>query len=327
MNKPHRSPQMLIFAVTMLLALPPASRAQVRVMMSGGFSAAYQELLPEFQNTTGITVTTARGASQGDGPNTIGAQIRRGVPADVVIMSRDGLAELIAEDRIAIGSDVDLARVPLGIGVRAGTPRPDIATVDALQQTLLRAKSIGIQSSSAIYLTTKLFPQLGIASAMVGKLSKGGAANVASGELEMVILPMSEILPVPGVDFVGTIPAGIQFFQVFAAALLKRREGTRSIETAHRIPGVGKSNFCDREDRDEAPGISTTDQLRLQHRFAREDVDQGLSGTVGLVGLAAGRSPKIFRHSGPRCVKQESPGFSPGEVQNNWDFNAPRNDI
>jgi Bacterial extracellular solute-binding protein len=70
---------------------------------SGGFSAAYQELLPQFQNTTGITVTTARGASQGDGPNTIGAQLRRGVPADVVIMSRGGLAELMAEGRIAIG--------------------------------------------------------------------------------------------------------------------------------------------------------------------------------------------------------------------------------
>jgi molybdate transport system substrate-binding protein len=103
MNKSRRSPQILIFAITMLLALPSASPAQVRVLMSGGFSAAYQELLPQFQDTTGVTVTTARGPSQGDGPNTIGAQLRRGVPADVVIMSRDGLAELIAEGRIVGG--------------------------------------------------------------------------------------------------------------------------------------------------------------------------------------------------------------------------------
>jgi molybdate transport system substrate-binding protein len=171
MKESRQSPRILIFAITMLVALPAASPAQVRVLMSGGFSAAYQELLLQFQNTTGITVTTARGASQGDGPNTIGAQLRRGVPADVVIMSRDGLAELFAEGRIAIGSDVDLARVPLGIGVRAGTPRPDIGTVDAFKQTLLRAKSIGTQSSSAIYMTTKLFPQLGIASAMAGTRS------------------------------------------------------------------------------------------------------------------------------------------------------------
>jgi len=75
MNRSRQSPLILIFAITMLV-LPTASPAQVRVPMSGGLSAAYQELLPQFQNTTGITVTTARGASQGDGPNTIGAQLR-----------------------------------------------------------------------------------------------------------------------------------------------------------------------------------------------------------------------------------------------------------
>jgi molybdate transport system substrate-binding protein len=203
------------------MCLPSASPAKVKVLMSGGFSAAYQELLPEFQNTTGIAVTTGRGASQGDGPNTIGAQLRRGVSADMVILSRGGLAELIAEGRIVIGSDVDLARAPLGIGVRAGAPRPNIGTVDAFKQALLSAKSVGTQSSSTIYLTTKLFPQLGIARAMAGKLSDGGPADVASGKLEMVVSPVSEILPVPGVDFVGTIPAEIQFVQVFAAAVLK----------------------------------------------------------------------------------------------------------
>jgi molybdate transport system substrate-binding protein len=215
----------------MFFALPTALHAQVKVLMSGGFSAAYQELLPEFQNTTGIAVSTARGASQGDGPNTIGAQLRRGVPADVVIMSRGGLTELMAEGRIAVGSDVDLARVPLGVCVRAGTPRPDISTIDAFRQTLLRAKSIGSQSSSTIYMTTKLFPQLGIASAMTGKLSDAGPAG-ASGEVEIVIAPVSEILPVPGADFVGTIPAEIQFVQVFAAALVK---GTKEPEASKRL--------------------------------------------------------------------------------------------
>jgi molybdate transport system substrate-binding protein len=68
MNKSLRSPHILSFAITMLLALPAASHAQVRVLMSGGFSAAYHELLPQFENATGIAVTTARSASQGDGP-------------------------------------------------------------------------------------------------------------------------------------------------------------------------------------------------------------------------------------------------------------------
>jgi molybdate transport system substrate-binding protein len=233
MIKPRPSPHASIFfAITVFFTLPAASLAQVRVLMSGGFSAAYQELLPQFESATGITVTTARGPSQGDGPNTIGAQLRRGVPADMVIMTRGGLAELFAEGRIVVGSDVDLAEVPLGVGVRAGAPRPDITTVDAFKQTLLRAKSVGTQSSSTIYMTTKLFPQLGIANAMAGKLSNAGAANVASGEVEMVVLPVSEILSVPGVDFVGTIPAEIQFVPVFAAALVK---GGKEPEACKRL--------------------------------------------------------------------------------------------
>jgi molybdate transport system substrate-binding protein len=150
------------------------------------------------------------------------------VPADVVIMSREGLAELFTDGRIATGSDVDLARVPLGVGIRAGTPRPDIGTVDAFKQTVLHAKSIGIQSTSAIYLKTTVFPRLGIGDAMAGKLSNAGAANVAKGEAEMVILPLSEILPVPGVELVGTIPPEIQF----AAAVVK---GAKDPDAAKRL--------------------------------------------------------------------------------------------
>lgn len=76
MNKCHQFPSALILAITMLVVRPAASSAQVKVLISGGFSAAYQELLPEFRNSSGITVTTVRGASQGNGPNTIGAQLR-----------------------------------------------------------------------------------------------------------------------------------------------------------------------------------------------------------------------------------------------------------
>src|SRR5436190_7739428 len=147
-------------------------------------------------------------------------------------MSREGLAELFKDGRIATGSDVDLARVSLGVGVRTGTPRPDIGTVDAFKQTVLHAKSIGIQSTSAIYLKTTVFPRLGIVDAMAGKLSNAGAADVAKGEAEMVILPLSEILPVPGVDLVGAIPSEIQFDQVFAAAVLK---GAKDPEAAKRL--------------------------------------------------------------------------------------------
>jgi hypothetical protein len=82
MSTSRRSPHLFIFAITMLVAFSSPSPAQVKVLISGGFSAAYQELLPQFEKSTGITVATARGESQGAGPTTIGAQLRRGQPAD-----------------------------------------------------------------------------------------------------------------------------------------------------------------------------------------------------------------------------------------------------
>jgi molybdate transport system substrate-binding protein len=233
MNKRGHARIKLVFVIAAVLARPTASFAQIKVITSGGFSAALQELLPEFEKTTGITVTTARGASQGNGPNTIGAQLRRGVPADVVIMSREGLDELIAEGRIVARTDVDLAQTPLGMSVRAGASKPDISTVDAFKQTLLRAKSITFpDSTTGIYMMTRLFPRLGIASEMAGKITHSGVADVAKGDAEIAIQPVSELLHVPGSDFVGTIPVEIQYVSVFTTALLA---GSKEPEASKRL--------------------------------------------------------------------------------------------
>jgi molybdate transport system substrate-binding protein len=221
------------FAIAAVLTLPTASFAQVKVIISGGFSAAYRQLLPELERTAGIKVTTTSGGSVGTGPNTIGSQIRRGVPADVVIMAREGLLELIAEGRIIAGTDVDLARSVIGMIVRAGAPRPDISTVEALKQTLLRAKSVAISSStSGVYLTTKLFPQLGIAGEMAAKTRASGAAAVGRGEAEIGLQQVSEVLPVQGADFVGPIPAEVQYVTVYAAAVVA---GSTEIEASRRL--------------------------------------------------------------------------------------------
>ena len=220
-------------AIAAVLALPSASFAQVKVIISGGFSAAYREVLPEFERTTGVTVTTTSGGSFGKDPNTIGAQLRRGVAADVVIMSREGLAELIAEGRIVAGTDTDLARSPLGVAVRAGAPKPDISTVESLTQTLLRANSVAFTSStSGVYLTTILFPRLGIADQMAGKSTTAGVAAVVRGEAELAVQPVSELLPVPGVDFVGTIPAEVQKVNVYAAAVVT---GSKETDASRRL--------------------------------------------------------------------------------------------
>ena len=123
--------------VAMVLMWPFAASAQLTVIISGGFSGSYEQLLPQFERTTGIKVATGSGSSQGTGPQTIAAQLARGVPADVVILSREGLNELIQAQRIAAGTDVDLARTPLGVAVRAGTPKPDVGTIEAFKRAVL----------------------------------------------------------------------------------------------------------------------------------------------------------------------------------------------
>jgi len=198
----------------------PVTSTHLKVLTSGGFAAPLAEILPEFEKATGISVEVARGASQGPGPDTIGAQLRRNVPADMVIMSREGLNELIAEGLILSQSDRDLASTPLGLAVRAGAAKPDISTLDAFRQTLLQAKSVTFPAStSGIYLTKTVFPRLGIASEMTAKSSNAGVAAVARGEAEMAIQPQSEVLHAAGTDFVGVLPAEVQFVSVFSTAV------------------------------------------------------------------------------------------------------------
>jgi molybdate transport system substrate-binding protein len=227
------SPLRIALVAAALLAVPTASFAQVKVIISGGFTAAFRELLPEFERTQGVTVTTTSGGSVGTGPNTVAGQLRRGVAADVVILAREGLKDLIAENRIAAGTDIDLARSVIGMIVRAGAPKPDISTVDAFKQTLLRAKSVAMSSStSGVYLTTVLFPRLGIADQMAGKVTMSGAAVVGRGEAEIGLQQVSEVLAVPGVDFVGAIPAEIQYVTIYAAAVVA---GTQQADASRKL--------------------------------------------------------------------------------------------
>jgi len=213
----------IVLLVALAAAVPATAIAQVHVIISGGFRGAYDVLVPDFERVSGIKVTTATGASIGTGPTTIPNQIRSGVAADVVILARDGIDELLGEKRLVSGTDVDLARSVIGMIVRAGAPKPDISTVDAFKQTLLRASSIAVSTSmSGTYLTTRLFPQLGIADALARTVivSDAGAAKVGSGEAEIGLQQVSEVLRVPRADYVGPIPSDVQFVTIFGAAVV-----------------------------------------------------------------------------------------------------------
>jgi molybdate transport system substrate-binding protein len=197
--------------------------AQLEVMISGGFQGPYTQMLPSFERMTGIKVITKSGASQGSGPKTIKAQLLAGTSADVVILSREGLAELIAMNKILANSDVDLAQVPIGLAVPTGNVKPDILTTKAFSDALVNAKKIVVPgSTSGIYLTKEIFPKLGISDQISVQITERGAQAttiLANREANIAIQPSSELINVPGIDYVGSIPGSLQLIQTFAAAI------------------------------------------------------------------------------------------------------------
>jgi len=212
-----------------------AGPRQLHVITSGAFAGPLQQILPEFERTTGIIVTTQSGASQGTGADTIGAMLRREVHADLVIMSREGLNDLVREGRIVPGSDVNLAQIPTGLAVRAGARKPDIGTLQAFQSALLGAKAIAVPgSTTGIDLINRVFPQLHVDPAVVRLTARGAeaVALVAKGDADFAIQPMSELIQAPGVELVGPIPEAAQFAAVFSAAIIS---GAAHIDAAKQL--------------------------------------------------------------------------------------------
>ncbi len=216
------------FGVAALLLAGAASAADVRVLISSGFHGVYSELGPAFERATGHHLVTTRGPSMGDSPEAIPARLARGEAADVVIMDGGATDELAQRGMLRADSKIVLANSQIGMVVRSGAAKPDIASVAALRSTLLAAKSIAYSDSgSGTYLSTTLFPQLGIAEQIAGKSRKvrgppSGepvASVVARGEAEIGFQQVAELIHVPGVSFVGTIPAEVQPPMSFAGAL------------------------------------------------------------------------------------------------------------
>jgi molybdate transport system substrate-binding protein len=228
---------MAIFRVLLALAfiLPSLAEAQLKVMISGGFSTAYRQVLPEFEKT-GIKVTTLSGASQGKGPETIAAQLARGVPVDVVIMSREGLGGLMKEGRIAAGTDADLATAAIGVAVREGAKKPDVSTLEGLKRALVSAKLVAVPAStSGIFLTTEVFPKLGISDKIRVRVMARGSQSadlVVKGEADLVVQPVSELIHVQGLSYAGELPREVQLIQMFAAAVVA---GSKEAEAGKKL--------------------------------------------------------------------------------------------
>jgi molybdate transport system substrate-binding protein len=210
--------------------------SKLSVMISGGFSLAYHDVLPEFEHSSGVSVATLSGSSQGTVPKTIKWQLEQDVDTDVVILSKEGLSELITADLIIIGSEVELAAVALGAAVRQGSPKPDISDVNAFKQALLDARLVAMPgSTSGLFVKNEVLPKLAIANKISTKVTPRGTestALLAAGEADLAIGPMSELHNQPRVEIVGPLPNEVQLVQVFTAAIVKN---SRHQEDAKRL--------------------------------------------------------------------------------------------
>src|SRR6202158_3799712 len=219
-----------------LLLAGSASAAEVRVMISGGLTAAYKELVPEFERLTGNKVLTAYGPSMGTTVNAIPIRLERGEPADVLIMVGYALGDLAQQGKVIAESRVDRVKSRIGIAVKSGAPKPDISSAEAVKRTLLTAKTVAYSdSASGVYVSTEMFAKLGIADEMKDKARKIPATPVgeivARGDAEIGFQQISELLPVPGVDIVGPLPPELQKITVFSAG----------IATVSKEPAAGRA--------------------------------------------------------------------------------------
>jgi len=196
-----------------------AQAADIKVLGTPGVREFYAELLPQFEKASGHKVSTVWA-----GTVDVMKRISGGETVDLVIMARDSLEALAKLGKIVPESRVDVASSGIGVAVRAGAPRPDISSGEAVKQALLAAKSIAYSSGPSGVYIAGLVQRMGIADQLKPKMKQippGEAVGdlVARGDADIGLHQVSELLPVKGIDIVGPLPPDIQQITVFSAGV------------------------------------------------------------------------------------------------------------
>jgi molybdate transport system substrate-binding protein len=215
---------LVLAAASFIAAATAAHAADMKILTAGAMKAVVLELVPAFEKETGHKAVVDNDTAGG-----LARRIEGGEAFDLAVITPGVINDLAAKGKIVAGSRVNVARVGVGIVVKEGAPLPDVSNVEAFKRALIAAKTVAYidpasGGSSGIYLTG-LFDKLGIAAEIKpkAKLKQGGyvADLIASGEAELGLHQISEILPVKGVKLVGPLPAEIQNYTTYAAAVGK----------------------------------------------------------------------------------------------------------
>ena len=206
-------------------------------MITTAMKAAIEEIVPPFERASGHMLRVVYGPSGG-----LARRFSGGEPADLIVVDRKVLAELIEQGKVAAGG-TDIARTGIGIAVRKGAPKPDVSSADALRRALLAAKSIGHTAPAGGGVTAAhvmgVFEKLGIAAEVTPKvrLAAGGpngrvSVLVSSGEAEIGLQQVSELMSNPEVEVIGMLPAELQQTTIYSAGVTAN---TRQAEAAKAL--------------------------------------------------------------------------------------------
>jgi molybdate transport system substrate-binding protein len=214
-----RTLSMIAIALFLLALGRPAGSAEIKVLSGNGAKAAVGELARRFERASGHKVTIHFEVNAA-----LKQKIEAGEPFDAAVLNPPPLDALINDGKIVADTRAVIGRIGLGVGIRAGTPKPDISSVEAFKRTLLAAKSVAYpgRGASGVYFAG-LVDRLGIAAEMKPKMRPMPAEDtvevVARGEADLVVVVASRIYGVPGVELVGPIPKELQTFIGFAAGV------------------------------------------------------------------------------------------------------------
>ncbi|HRD75615.1 MAG TPA: substrate-binding domain-containing protein [Hyphomicrobiaceae bacterium] len=213
----------LCFTLTLAIASAQGARAEdIKVLTAGAMKSVVLEMVPGFEKATGHKVSVKNDTAGG-----LAKRIEGGEAFDLAVITPAVIDALIKSGKVQAGTRINLAKVGMGVAVKTGAPVPDIASVDAFKRALTSARAVTYidpkaGGSSGIYFD-RLLERLGIADPVraKAKLKAGGyvAEALVTGEADLAVHQISEILPVKGVTLVGPLPAEVQNYTIYSGGL------------------------------------------------------------------------------------------------------------